>query len=126
MSNSVDYKVGFCHPPLETRFKSGQSGNPRGRPRGSMNTLRLLEMLINKKIVATIDGRQLRISKKQAMFLRLINNAVSGDVNSIKFLTQMIEKLDVHQEAIKAASENSITPTDREILDEYAKEIKHG
>lgn len=27
------YLVGYGKPPLHTRFKPGQSGNPRGRPR---------------------------------------------------------------------------------------------
>jgi len=30
-------KVGKGHPPVETRFKPGQSGNPKGRPKGSRN-----------------------------------------------------------------------------------------
>ena len=30
-----DYKVGTGRPPLHTRFKDGQSGNPGGRPRPS-------------------------------------------------------------------------------------------
>ena len=30
---SQTYEVGFCKPPLATRFKKGQSGNPRGRPK---------------------------------------------------------------------------------------------
>ncbi len=29
--------VGYKKPPLHSRFKKGQSGNPRGRPRGSKN-----------------------------------------------------------------------------------------
>lgn len=28
-----DGKVGYCKPPMETRFKKGQSGNPRGSAR---------------------------------------------------------------------------------------------
>ena len=30
-------KVGYRNPPQHTRFKPGQSGNPRGRPRGQRN-----------------------------------------------------------------------------------------
>jgi hypothetical protein len=28
-----DYRVGYKKPPRETQFRSGQSGNPNGRPR---------------------------------------------------------------------------------------------
>ena len=28
-----DYEVGYGKPPKEHRFKKGQSGNPRGRPK---------------------------------------------------------------------------------------------
>lgn len=31
----IIHGVGYGNPPKETRFKKGQSGNPRGRPRGS-------------------------------------------------------------------------------------------
>lgn len=34
---SSDYDVGYGKPPGGTRFKPGQSGNPRGRPKGSKN-----------------------------------------------------------------------------------------
>jgi hypothetical protein len=34
-----DYKVGYKKPPLHTRFKKGQSSNPRGRPRGLADKL---------------------------------------------------------------------------------------
>jgi hypothetical protein len=32
-----DYEVGDQRPPKHSRFKPGQSGNPRGRPKGSVN-----------------------------------------------------------------------------------------
>jgi len=32
-----DYEVGYGKPPRDTRFKEGQSGNPRGRPPGLKN-----------------------------------------------------------------------------------------
>ena len=31
------YEVGYAKPPAATRFKPGQSGNPRGRPKGAKN-----------------------------------------------------------------------------------------
>ena len=42
-----DYKVGYKKPPLHSRFKKGQSGNPRGRPRGAKNFSSVLLSLIH-------------------------------------------------------------------------------
>lgn len=35
-------KIGYMNPPKHSRFRPGQSGNPRGRKKGSINTLPLL------------------------------------------------------------------------------------
>jgi hypothetical protein len=34
---AADYTVGYCRPPVATRFRPVRSGNPRGRPEGSRN-----------------------------------------------------------------------------------------
>jgi hypothetical protein len=47
----MNYEVGYAKPPLETRFKKGQSGNPRGRPRGTRNKLPALNEERLKAIV---------------------------------------------------------------------------
>jgi hypothetical protein len=33
-----DYEIGYGRPPIHTRFKPGQSGNPAGRPKGAQNS----------------------------------------------------------------------------------------
>jgi Family of unknown function (DUF5681) len=35
--SAPSYDVGFRRPPMRSRFKRGQSGNPKGRPKGSRN-----------------------------------------------------------------------------------------
>jgi hypothetical protein len=35
MSDDTEYEVGYCKPPRKNQFKSGQSGNPKGRPKQS-------------------------------------------------------------------------------------------
>lgn len=34
---AADYEVGYGRPPVATRFKAGQSGNPSGRAKGTRN-----------------------------------------------------------------------------------------
>jgi hypothetical protein len=37
VESTADYDVGHAKPPKHTRFQPGQSGNPRGRPKGTKN-----------------------------------------------------------------------------------------
>src|SRR5690349_20202446 len=68
-----DYEVGYGKPPHHTRFKTGQSGNPRGRPSGAKNLSTLLNEALNELIVVTENGGRKRISKRQASFKQLVN-----------------------------------------------------
>jgi hypothetical protein len=60
-----DYKVGPSKPPLHTRFKKGQSGNPRGHSPKNLATL--LGDALNEKVYVTIDGRRRKITKREAI-----------------------------------------------------------
>jgi len=52
--NERDYEVGRGKPPVHSRFKNGQSANPRGpRPR---NLPALPVEALNDKVVITMDG----------------------------------------------------------------------
>ena len=43
-----EYAVGFGKPPRRTRFCKGQSGNPKGRPRGAKNLATLMEKVLKE------------------------------------------------------------------------------
>ena len=49
-----DYKVGPGKPPLHTRFRKGQSGNPGGRSKKDLPAL--LADALNEPVFVTIDG----------------------------------------------------------------------
>ena len=36
---AADGSVGYCRPPKATRFEAGRSGNPKGRLKGSLNSI---------------------------------------------------------------------------------------
>jgi hypothetical protein len=47
--NDVNTPVGYGSPPIENRFKTGKSGNPEGRPPGSVNFWTALSIAFKSK-----------------------------------------------------------------------------
>lgn len=80
------YEVGFGKPPKKNQFKPGQSGNPRGRPKGTLNLATTVRKALREKVVVTENGRRRQISKLDAAVTQLVNRAVKGDPRAIQQL----------------------------------------
>ena len=81
---SSDDQVGYGKPPRHSRFRKGQSGNPRGRPKGSQSAARLARSILNEKIVIRENGKRRAITRREAMLKQLANKGVMGDLRSIR------------------------------------------
>jgi hypothetical protein len=77
------YEVGYRKPPKQNQFKKGKSGNPKGRPRGSLNLATDLAIELGEQITVREDGRSRRISKQRALIKSLMAKALQGDVRAI-------------------------------------------
>src|SRR5438128_100740 len=86
---SADYQVGYGKPPRHTQFKKGQSGNPKGRPKGSENFAKLTRRILNEKIVIRENGERRTITKWQAALKQLVNKGASGDLRAIRELLKL-------------------------------------
>lgn len=89
MADEREYSVGKGKPPQHTRFQKGQSGNPKGRLRGSKNVATLLAQVLRERVVITENGRRKTITKLEAMLKQLANKAASGDHRAIKLLISL-------------------------------------
>lgn len=75
-----DYEVGYGRPPVATRFKPGQSGNPKGRPKASKNLSTLVREKLQAKVPAREGGRERRMSKGEIGVTKMVNRfAETGD-----------------------------------------------
>ncbi len=87
-----DYAVGYGNPPLERRFKVGQSGNRRGRPRGSKNRKTIVREIANEMHTVTEDGRRRQRSTLELILLTLRNLMAEGNVRAFRAYNKTLAK----------------------------------
>jgi hypothetical protein len=119
-----DYKVGPGKPPLHTRFKKGQSGNPRGRSPKNLATL--LADALNEKVYVTIDGKRRKITKREAIVTQMVNKSTSADLRATKMLIDMMKG--VEQKAgvpSPTPAPPPLTEADEQVVEQLVERIRH-
>ena len=81
-----EYDVGYRKPPKHKQFKPGQSGNPRGRPKGSKNESTILHGILHRTIKIQDGGRSRQVTILEAMLTRFAQDSLKGNVKSAAFL----------------------------------------
>ena len=120
-----DHKVGYKKPPLHTRFQKGQSGNPRGRPRGSKNLSTLLTDALNEPVVVTEDGKRRKISKRELGVRQLVNKfaMAEAEAQATKILLGLMQERD--RLAAEASAERpSLGADDEKVIANLLKRLR--
>ena len=100
VESTENYEVGYAKPPKQTRFQPGQSGNPRGRPKGTKNLKTDLMEELGEKIVVREGGRPQKVSKQRALLKSVVNRAIQGDARATAIaLSTMMRLLDTGEGA---------------------------
>lgn len=116
-SNSNYAAVGYCNPPEYTRFKKGVSGNPRGRPKGTLNMATVLERMLREKVVVNENGRRKTVTKLEAALKQLIDKATSGELKAFQLLSA----------SVRSAEERQVEePVANSALDEIDEKVVRG
>jgi hypothetical protein len=115
---SKDDDVGYGKPPREHRFKPGQSGNPKGRPKGAKSEATILNELLRRKIAVREDGRSRKITVLEAILLRFTEDSLKGNTKSAQFLLNRHNALTTNEPQRPELSED-----DNEILAAFAERI---
>jgi hypothetical protein len=90
-SASDDRQVGYRRPPIHTRFKPGQSGNPKGRPKGPRNLSSEVAKAMAMPVPVTVNGRRKNVRTITALVWRLREKALGGDHKSLLLLINLIQ-----------------------------------
>lgn len=121
---SDDEKTGYKRPPKASQFRSGKSGNPKGRPKGTRNLKTDLNALLRKRIVVREDGETRHVSRQEAMLLSLFSKAVRGDVKAANSLLAMVLKLDPPAKKADELETDAVSASDSEIIQKFLERTR--
>ncbi len=112
----------YRKPPKRTQWRPGQSGNPKGRKKGSRNFKTAVRELLSSMVSVVRDGKPAKMSAQQAALERLLNKALNGDIRA---LTQLI-RLAQEQSDVEPSRVERLSANDQQILEIYKSRILSG
>jgi len=116
-----DDTVGYGKPPKTNRFKTGCSGNPKGRPKGSRNFASDLDDVLGSKITVTENGRKKSVSAQLAALMRLREKALKGDGRALNRLLSMADERSAERAA--HSKERNLYASEEDILQRYVESL---
>ena len=112
--------VGYKRPPVDHQFKPGQSGNKRGRPKGSKNEATIINGILGRKIKTTQNGKTRQISLLEAIHLKFAEEALRGNPKAAAFLLARKQLI----ESIEQPATTVLDMDDRNVLESFVKEME--
>ena len=123
MATKRTYQVGYGRPPKDTQFRKGESGNPNGRPKGTLNVATVLARTLREKVVINEGGRRKEITKLEAATKQLVNKSASGDLRALSMLMTLARAAD---EAVPETANASTSNADRKVIDNMLARLHRG
>jgi hypothetical protein len=88
-----DYEVGYGKPPAKNKFKKGQSGNPKGRPKKHLDFQKQVISELKSPMTIIESGKKKKVSILEAFIKSTFAHALKGDKSSAKFVMDWIKGL---------------------------------
>lgn len=117
MSRKKTGKGGYGDPPREHCFKKGQSGNPKGRPKGSLNLETILRRELSRVVTVSDNGVRRSYRKSDLMVRVVTDKAVKGDLRAFLSIQKLAAGLD-QRSATTSPSGDSVRDDALELADE--------
>lgn len=116
------YDVGYAKPPKRSQFQPGQSGNSKGRPKGTRNLSSDLKDELGERIRVREGDQEKSISKQRALIKALVAKALKGDTRAATLLITMVDRYIAPD--IAATDTRHLSKTEEQILADFL--LQHG
>lgn len=114
--------IGYGKPPKKSQFKPGQSGNPKGRPKGAKSLKSVVQKELASRIEIKVQGKKTKATKLEAAIMKLVNDALSGNT---KALSELLRLAAIHMPQEANCSTDTLPPSeeDQALLAAYVERV---
>jgi hypothetical protein len=117
-----NYLVGYKKPPLQNRFRPGQSANPAGRKRGAHNLKTDVAEALGSLVKITEDGRTRTKTAQEIVLMVLRRKALAGDARALDRMIELASRFNNDGPDMTPAQHVSVD--DKAILDAYVAHMR--
>lgn len=115
------YEVGYGKPPRKSRFRKGQSGNPKGRPKGSLNFATVARKVLSKRVSMNLNGKQRSVPVYEAILIRQCLGGLEGKQRAVEQILKLAAEV---MGAEPDHAVETLSNDDRKILEGFLE--RHG
>ena len=115
--------IGYKRPPVATRWKKGQSGNPSGKKKGTPDLKSDLVAELAEIIQINEGGASRRITKQRALLKALAARGIQGDARAANLMLKLIERV-LEPEQSPPPPSRPVSAEDEAILEAYLQRQK--
>ena len=120
--NTNNYDLGYGKPPKQNQFPKGRSGNPNGRPKGSVDPATTFRRLFSEKVTVKEGNRIRTVSRAELIFLQMLNKAMAGDARARRDFAMFMQLYGNAETAIVDA--NARRQNERKLITQFAEMIQ--
>jgi len=112
--------VGYRRPPEHTRFKTGHR-KLGGRRKGQRNARTAFKETLDEKIRLREGNRPRSLSKRDAIYLRITNDAVSGNDKAQTKVIALMQSHGLNEEPEEATNRKPFTADDEAVIADFLR-----
>ena len=118
-----NYEIGKYRPPVASRWKPGQCGNHKGRPKKARGVATMAREALERQLPVIVSGRKTQMTVRAVAYRKLADKAAAGDLKALGFLLDLANE---HQPPEPAPSGVRLSAHQNEIMQAFLERHQPG